>query len=561
MEHGAHDMNKNNSAGKGSADRGFNMAFLVCALAFIVSGALMLGTHLLINGDHKRAVREYNENNWVEEQTLPNGKAFVGRSEGEDFSYVDDGRFYDGVIVEGVNLGGMTYDEARLALIKVVEDKLNDISIVIAVGDASLALGASDFGVNVNVNEVLEKAYYLGRENINDPAANYRRQQELKERPEELSITYSCNRDSISKRVDRIADFVDTKPIEPYITVSQRPSANDDTSSSDDSPVIRDSGTIVKTVFADNGKAIGYIYFNPGKAGYVMDRDSMTDRIVEAFNNNDLDAVLRADLIETDPENTPQDIKDSIGVISSYTSQFDHDEKHMNRCRNVQKAAGILNACVVRPGQEISFNKYVGPRTEEGGWLPAAGIVGGKDYEDSPGGGICQVSGTLYNALLQCGPRIRITQRQHHSWPSSYVPIGLDATVDTNGPDLKWQNQSKDPLYIFTYADVKKGVMYVYVYGVPEEDGSRYETYAEVVEEKEPEEPLYIEQPLWRAGYQRVRITARVGYTAKAYLMHYDKDGELIEQLYLYTDTYAPVRGEIEIGTGDASQPIPSHGR
>lgn len=557
MKNGAgHELNITKSASE-KTGRGIGIAFLCAVGAFILCGALLAGTYLLINGEKKRAVREYNENNWEEVQTLPNGVSYRGKCEGEEYYYVDDGKFFDGIIVEGVDIGGMTYDEAREALIKVVEDKLNDISIVIAVGDASLALGASDFGMTVNVNEVLEKAFYLGRESLNDHAANYRKQQELKEHPVELNIEYTCDKEKISQRVERIADFVDTKPIEPYITVSQRPSANDDTSSSDDSPVIRETGTIVKTVYADNGKAIGYIYFNPGKNGFVMDRESMTDRIVDAFYNDDLDAVLKADLKETEPEKTPQDLKETITLISSYTSNFDVDEKHKNRCRNVQKGAGILNACVVNPGEEISFNKYVGPRTEAGGWLPAAGIVGGKDYEDSPGGGICQVSGTLYNALLQCGPRIRITQRQHHSWPSSYVPIGLDATVDTNGPDLKWQNKSKDPLYIFTYADVKKGVMYVYIYGVPEEDGSYYETFAEVVEEIPPEEPLYIENPLWRSGYEKVRITERVGYTAKAYLMHYNKDGELIEQLYLYTDRYSPVRGEIEIGTGDQSQPIP----
>ena len=558
MKNGAgHEMNIVNGASEKKKGRAFGIAFLSCGAAFILSGALLLGTDLLIKAEKKRAIKQYFADNWEEVQTLPNGKSYHGMAEGEEYSYIDDGRFYDGIIVEGVNIGGMTYDDARSALIKVVENKLNDISIVVSVGDACMALGASDFGMTVNVNDVLEKAYYLGRESINDHAANYRKQQELKENPVEFHIEYNCSRESIEKRVEHIADFVDTKPVEPYITVSQRPSANDDTSSGDDSPVIRDSGTIVKTVYADNGKAIGYIYYNPGKKGYVMDTESMTDRIVEAFNNGDLDAVITADLTESEPEKTPQDIKDSIVLISSYTSEFDVDEKHHNRARNVQKGASILNACVCRPGEEISFNKYVGPRTEAGGWLPAPGIVGGKEYEDSAGGGICQVSGTLYNALLQCGPRMKITQRQHHSWPSSYVPIGLDATVDTNGPDLKWQNKSKEPMYIFTYADIKKGVMYVYIYGVPEEDGSYYETYAEIEEELQPEEPLYIENPLWRAGYERVRITERIGYTAKAYLMHYDKDGELIEQLYLYTDKYSPVRGEIEIGTGDASQPIP----
>lgn len=537
-----------------------NKVFLIGGAAVGVLLVALFIINLLIKNDHKKAVSDYHENNWVNVEEVPGGKRYSGVDKGENFSYVDDGHYFEGVRVEGVDLGGMTYDEARSAVIGVIEEKFNDINMVVTVMDASLALSANDFNISVNVGEVLDEAYRMGRESVNDFGANYRRQQELKASPVDLSLEYQCDRERVAERVASIAEFVNTEPVEPYITVSQRPSANTDTvESGDDSPVIKDTDTIVETVYADTGKAIAYIYYNPGKNGFVLNQEDLVDRIVSAFESDSYDAVISAGLEETAPTKTPSDIKGSIVQITSYTSEFDHDDKHMNRCRNIQKAAGILNGCEVKPGKEISFNKYVGPRTEAGGWLRAAGIVGGRDYEDSPGGGICQVSGTLYNALLQCGPnKIKITQRQHHSWPSSYVPIGLDATVDTNGPDLKWRNISEDSLFIFTYADVKKGKMYVYIYGVPEADGSYYETYAEVVDEIEPEEAKIIKQPLWPTGYEKVTITERIGYTAKAYLRHYDKNGELIEQVYRYTDTYFPVQGEITVGTGPSYLPKPS---
>ncbi len=535
-------------------------ALLGCGIAVTALCAILAVFKLLLNADHKKAIKDYYENNWVQVDPIPGGRSVKGMDNGEEFSYIDDGKYFDGIIVDGVSIGGMTYDQARKALIDIVENKFNDISMVVTVDDASLALSAQDFNISVNVNDILDDAYMLGRESINDFAANYRKQQQMKEEPVNFSINYTCDRNNIAQRVQSIADFVNTEPVDAYITVSQRPSANTDAvSSTDDSPIIKDTDTIVETVYADNGKAIAYIYYNPGKNGYVLNQDDLVDRIVKAFEEGDYDCVLSAGLEDTAPQKTPSDIKGSIVKITSYTSEFDHDEKDMNRCRNIQKAAGILNGCVIKPGKEISFNKYVGPRTEAGGWLRAKGIVGGREYEDSPGGGICQVSGTLYNALLQCGPnKIKITQRQHHSWPSSYVPIGLDATVDTNGPDLKWRNVSDDSLYIFTYADVKKGKMYVYIYGVPEEDGSYYETFAEVVEEIQPDEPKIIKQPLWPTGYEKVTITERIGYTAKAYLLHYDKDGNLIEKMYRYSDTYFPVQGEITVGTGPSYLPRPS---
>lgn len=529
---------------------------LVCGVLFLS----LLIINLLIKSDHNKAVRQYHEDNWVRVEPVYNGMAVSGMDKGEQFSYVDDGRFFDGVYVDGVHLGGMDYEKARQAVIGVVEERFNDINMVVTVKDASLALSANDFNISVDVNEVLDQAYRLGRESINDYGANYRKQQQMKEEPVELHLTYVCDRESVARRVASIAEFVNTEPVEPYITVSQRPSANSDAvSTDDDNPLIKDSDTIVEKVKGDNGKTIAYIYYNPGKEGYVLDQDILVERIVHAFENGDNDCVLTADLEHRYPEKTPSDIKGSIKQITSYTSEFDHDENDMNRCRNIQKAAGILNGCVVNPGKEISFNKYIGPRTEAGGWLRAHGIVNGREYEDSPGGGICQVSGTLYNALLQCGrERIKITKRQHHSWPSTYVPIGLDATVDTNGPDLKWKNISDDPIYIFSYADVKRGKMYVYMYGVPEEDGSYYETYSEVSEPIEPEEPKIIKQPLWPTGYEKETIKAREGYNAKAYLKHFDKNGELIETIYLYSDYYYPVQGEITVGTGPSYLPKPT---
>ena len=98
-------------------------------------------------------------------------------------------------------------------------------------------------------------------------------------------------------------------------------------------------------------------------------------------------------------------------------SQPNFATSNESRSRNVQKAAGLFNCVILEPGEELSYNELLGPRTEELGWLPAHGISGGKEYIDTPGGGICQVSSTLYNSLLLIGPDIRIVSRSHHSNP------------------------------------------------------------------------------------------------------------------------------------------------
>ncbi|MBO6061416.1 MAG: peptidoglycan binding domain-containing protein, partial [Clostridia bacterium] len=326
--------------------RGFGVGFLgLVAVLGLIYGLIKL--------DHNRAVRKYNENNWVIVNEDNGVTSVQGMAEGEPFSYVDNGTYYGGISVEGVELKGMDYTQARAAVMKVIEDKLNTISMVITVGDASLTLPARDFNISVNANEVLDAAYSLGRESLNDPTANYLKQKSLLENPVDYKLRYTCDRNRIEQRVADIAEFVNTEPVEPYVTVSQKPSANADTvEAGDDSPLIKDTDTIVETVCADNGKAIGYIYYNPGKEGFVLDQETMVNRILEAFDEGDYDCNLSAELERTAPEKTPSDIKGSVRQITSYTTEFDHDEKHMNRCRNVQKAAGILNGCVVKPGQE-----------------------------------------------------------------------------------------------------------------------------------------------------------------------------------------------------------------
>ena len=139
------------------------------------------------------------------------------------------------------------------------------------------------------------------------------------------------------------------------------------------------------------------------------------------------------------------------------------------------------------------------------------------------------------------------------------MPVGLDATVDTNGPDLCWKNISDSNIYIFAYADTAQGQrnLYVYIFGKPYEDGSYYRTYAETTEEIEPEATEYVNNPQWPTGYSKVITTARKGYTAVAYLLHYDANGDLIEKIYVHTDYYVAVRGKVMRGTGPSSLPRP----
>ncbi len=514
---------------------------------------------IALKNDHKKAVAIYNENNWVNVITTSSGKEIVGCADGIDFSYIDDGRIYPGVSINGVELGGMDYAAARQALIPAVQELLSTVNMSVAVKNACLVLTATDFKITTNVNELIYKALEIGRESVNDYKSNYDTQQRAASEGIDFTIDCYMDEDSVREKISDVAEFVNTEPTEPYITINKRVSANSDDISSDGGSDIA-SGSNVRTVYADNGVAIADMVFNEGSSGYILNEEAMLSQIIAAFNNHQYTTEIAMELEETEPTGTVEALKDSITQLTVFSTTF--EDSGFNRRRNVQKGAGIINGMILNPDEEISFNDYVGPRTEAGGWLPAAGISGGKEYVDSPGGGICQVSTTLYNALLLVGPDIEMVYRQHHSWPSTYVPYGLDATVDTYGPDFKWKNVSDSPMYVFAYANTAAGerIISVYVFGVPDAEGKSYKVWAETVDEIKPGEALIINEPLWPSGYTKQTIKERTGYKAIVYRALCDKDGNQIgDAEVLYQDYYSPVRGEIHVGTGAATLPKPSN--
>ncbi len=143
--------------------------------------------------------------------------------------------------------------------------------------------------------------------------------------------------------------------------------------------------------------------------------------------------------------------------IAQYVTYYNHNRKQ--RSHNIFLASEAINNHVVFPGETFSFNQVVGERTEEKGYLPAPEIVKGELIEGI-GGGICQVSSTLYNAVDKIG--VQMIERYSHSKHVPYVPKGRDATVSWYGPDFSFKNTLNQPLLI--RSKTKEGKMIVEVY-------------------------------------------------------------------------------------------------
>jgi len=148
------------------------------------------------------------------------------------------------------------------------------------------------------------------------------------------------------------------------------------------------------------------------------------------------------------------------------------------RANNIEICVKALNAKLLMPGETFSFNEVVGERTKERGYMEAPVIIDNK-VESGIGGGICQVSSTLYNAILKAG--IEDIDRTHHSLPSSYVGLGLDATVDWGNIDFKFINTLGYPLYIEGHTQDKK--LYINIFSNSNLSKKKYIIENNIIEE------------------------------------------------------------------------------
>ena len=152
------------------------------------------------------------------------------------------------------------------------------------------------------------------------------------------------------------------------------------------------------------------------------------------------------------------ELMNRFGLISTYTTKTTSNK---NRNTNIDLSARAINGTTVLPGEIFSFNAATGERTAEKGYKEAAAISGGVS-KDEVGGGVCQTSSTLFNAVARAD--LEIVERSPHAWPSSYVEKGFDATVNWPGLDFKFKNNTDWPVFIIaSYASQKVTVS---VYGM-----------------------------------------------------------------------------------------------
>lgn len=409
---------------------------------------------------------------------------------------------YPEVYIEGINVGGKQFTEAEKLIDEMYGKALLSKKIQIQVNDNIYVLNYKDIEARYNIYDVIKEAFSYGKQgNIIEKYKLIKG-----EKKKEYKLSFSYNSKPIDVLVNKIEQEINKNPKSAEIYIS--------------------NGDIKITSEID---------------GVKLEKNKLKDAIVSQINGelSGESIKINAPIATIKPQVTREKLSAINSPIASFSTSF--TTSIANRINNIELATNAINGTVLMPGETFSFNEIVGERTAERGYKSAGVIIGDK-IESGLGGGICQVSSTLYNAMLKAG--IKASERTNHTLPLSYAPKGLDATVDWGNIDFKFKNTLNTPIYIEGYTQNKN--VYFNIYADKELKKRSYEMFTEV----SVIQPTikYIDDSNRLVGENLVVKNASNGYRVKVYRRDFE-NGKLINTELISNDYYTPVNGEIIRGT------------
>lgn len=403
-----------------------------------------------------------------------------------------------GVTIDGLDISGMDIVQARRLINANNEERLAAMNFEITLMGRSVNVSAQKLNVRFNADEALLAAANLGTPSLFDDGSRA------------LYTAADASLNDIERGIREAA------------------------------AELRQEAKPAAVKLAPDGE----FAISADEVGYEVDRAALAKLLKEKINEGK-SASVQAPAVAVYAEYTVAQAKNDTQLIAEFSTDFKGSTYgKANRVKNIIKAAELLNKSVVEQGGIFSINRALGDRNEENGWYIAAGIRDGA-YVQEYGGGVCQVSTTLYNALLMAD--IHIVERHHHSWPLGYVDIGRDATISTGGPDLRFENTTGAALFILCNVNEKQKRITVSLYGRPLADGVSIKLSSQKIETlKDPGTEMEEDASL-APGEQIIVRKARQGSVAVTYKTFYSKDGEKLYSEEVTRDTYHSIKGLIKV--------------
>ncbi|WP_156626696.1 vancomycin resistance protein [Clostridium tertium] len=418
-------------------------------------------------------------------------------------------KIYPGVTVYGVDLGGLNEEEAAKLLEEKLPNMILDKKLVVQVEDKSLELTYDELKPTYNPEEVVKAAMLVGKDDGIFTKNSYVKGKKTTN----VDTKLSYNEEALLAFEDKVINEVGVKPKNATIEINS-----------------------------------GNISIVDEVSGKTIDKEELHNKLVENINGDPShEAILTFDLVVEEARIKAEDLASITGKISSYSTSYVNTGD--GRVKNMELAADIVNGTILMPGDEFSYNGLIGDTTPEKGYEKANTYVGNEIVPDY-GGGICQVSTTLYRAVMRAN--IRSTERMNHSLTVSYSEPGLDATVANPYIDYKFVNTYDFPVYIQGY--VSGGEVNFTLYGNVEAMGNKTYDLVNEIHEKYNPEVKYEDDPTMEEGTEKVVSHGMPGYKASSYQVTYE-NGVEVDREFIATDVYMTTDTVVKKGTKKKEAP------
>lgn len=485
-------------------------------------------------------------------------------------------KIISGVSVNGVNISNLTKEEALQKLNLQLSPNLEK-ELTLTHNDYSTTLNLADIQSSFNFETAINNAYNIGRSESNIFANNKKIINTFFTK-NNIIPTISYNEEALSSKIDKINNELPDKVVNSSYKIENNNlivsnSSNGNRISNNaflnsiTSCIINNSNSIEIPVeqFEADTVDIEAIYNEIHKD--AIDAYYSTNPYEIHKEENGLDFAISLDdakkLVSQNQESftiplkvlKPKVTVKSLGqeafpdLLATYSTTY--STGNANRATNIALAVKSVNGYVLMPGETFSYNSTVGERTASRGYKEAGVYLNG-EVTTGLGGGICQVSSTLYNAVLLAN--LEIVERSNHTFKPTYVPAGQDATVSWGAPDFKFKNNRNYPIRIS--ASTSNGTILFNVYGLKSDDDYQVKILSYEVGSI-PFSTQYQETSSLPSGTQKVSQAGSNGCKTQTYKVLY-KNGAEVSKTLLNSDTYKPHNQVVLVGTGSAPTSTPS---
>lgn len=412
-----------------------------------------------------------------------------------------------GVTAAGMDLSGMTRDEATAAISSYVSALGEKKVRLMSEDGGSVSVTAGALGLSWKNRGIVEEAVNLGRRgNI---VARYKAKEDLEHKGRDYEIELEFDRDAIAGVVEGQCGQFNREAVDAHLT-----------------------------------RVNGSFEVEEGQTGYIVDEAASVSAIYDYMTgewNHEDGSVLLAMTVD-EPQGKAEDLLKVKDVLGTFTTSYSSSGNA--RSKNVANGCELIDGTTLYPGETFSTYDAVKPFSEENGYYMAGSYLNGK-VVDSIGGGICQVSTTLYNAVLRA--ELEVTERHNHSMIVTYVDPSADAAIaESAGKDFQFVNNTDYPIYIEGRTENKK--ITFTIYGVETRDSGRTVVYeSEVLEKTVPENDQIVQDASQPVGFIQVS-SAHIGYKAQLWKV-VKEDGREVSREKVNSSTYQMSPKTATVGT------------